>query len=171
MNRKAIISTIDSKICKYIYENLKGKNSYVEGLDEFIDAIDGLANQEYESLIINFNGSKKLEKVNDSSREEVIIKSGELVINVTKRIVVHGGRNILLTPKEFDILYFLAKNKGQIYSKRQIYHGVWNDNYSFDDSNIMAHIGKLRKKIEPYPQKPIFILTVWGVGYKFNEEV
>ena len=170
MNKRAMISTIDSKICKWIYENLKEENSYIEGVDEFIDAINGLANQEYESLIINFNGSKISEKSN-GLKEDVIIRSRGLVINVNKRTVSYEGRNIVLTPKEFDILYFLAKNKGQIHSKRQIYHGVWNENYSFDDSNIMAHIGKLRRKIEPHPEKPIFILTVWGVGYKFNEEL
>jgi DNA-binding response OmpR family regulator len=74
--------------------------------------------------------------------------------------------DIDLTAKEFDLLYFLAKNKGRVFTKKQIYRAVWEDEYAFDDNNIMVHIRRLRKKIEPDPENPIYILTVWGVGYK-----
>ena len=72
--------------------------------------------------------------------------------------------------KEFDLLVFLASNKGRIFTKKQIYTQVWEDEYAFDDSNIMSFISKLRKKIEPNPEHPFYVLTVRGVGYRFNKE-
>jgi len=69
------------------------------------------------------------------------------------------------------LLYFLALHKGRIFTKKQIYTHVWNDEYAFDDSNIMPFISKLRKKIEPDADDPVYIQTVWGVGYRFNQEV
>jgi DNA-binding response OmpR family regulator len=81
-------------------------------------------------------------------------------------------KNIVgLTGKEFDLLYFLASHKGQVFTKKQIYNQVWSNDYSFDDSNIMAYISKLRKKVERNADMPIYIQTVWGVGYRFNQEV
>lgn len=73
-----------------------------------------------------------------------------------------------LTAKEFDLLLFLARNRGKVFTKRQIYCAVWEDEYAFDDNNIMVHIRRLRKKIEPNPEQPTLIQTVWGVGYKFG---
>ena len=78
-------------------------------------------------------------------------------------------KKIVLTPKEFDILYFLAENRGEVFTKEQIYKAVWSRDYLLDDSNIMAFVRKLRKKIEPNPDDPTYILTIWGVGYKFSD--
>ena len=78
---------------------------------------------------------------------------------------------IALTPKEFDILCFLARNRGEVFTKEQIYQAVWENDYLLDDSNIMAFIRKLRKKIEPNPDSPEYILTIWGIGYKFNDQL
>ena len=77
----------------------------------------------------------------------------------------------MLTGKEFDLLYFLAAHKGQVFTKQQIYTRVWGADYCYDDGNIMAFISKLRKKVEPNPDRPAFILTVYGVGYRFSAEV
>ena len=66
---------------------------------------------------------------------------------------------------------FLAQNRGEVFTKEQIYKAVWSENYLLDDSNIMAFIRKLRKKIEPNPDEPKYILTIWGIGYKFNDRV
>lgn len=98
------------------------------------------------------------------------ITCGDLAIYPLSRRVVSGNREVSLTPKEFDILYFLARNRGQVFTKEQIYRAVWDGDYLMDDSNIMAFIRKLRKKIEPSPDAPEYILTIWGVGYKFADE-
>ncbi len=93
-----------------------------------------------------------------------------MVIDKQNRIVSVSGLPIELTSKEFDLLFFLASNKGCVFTKKQIYTQVWEEEYAFDDSNIMSFISKLRKKIEPDSEHPFYILPVRGVGYRFNKE-
>lgn len=97
-----------------------------------------------------------------------VLTFDNLSITPATREVLALGVPVELTAKEFDLLYFLAKNSGKVFTKKQIYRAVWKDEYAFDDNNIMVHIRRLRKKIEPNPEKPEFIRTVWGVGYKFD---
>ena len=94
----------------------------------------------------------------------------DMVIDKLNRTVTVKDIPVLLTGKEFDLLLFLASNKGRVFTKKQIYSQVWEEEYAFDDSNIMSFISKLRKKIEPDPDHPVYILTVRGVGYRFNKE-
>lgn len=88
-----------------------------------------------------------------------------MTIDKNNRVVTVNGTMLELTGKEFDLLFFLATNKGRVFTKKQIYTQVWDDEYAFDDSNIMSFISKLRKKIEPDPEQPFYIQTVRGVGY------
>ena len=94
----------------------------------------------------------------------------DMVIDKLNRTVTVKDIPVLLTGKEFDLLLFLASNKGRVFTQKQIYSQVWEEEYAFDDSNIMSFISKLRKKIEPDPDHPFYILTVRGVGYRFNKE-
>jgi two-component system alkaline phosphatase synthesis response regulator PhoP len=94
----------------------------------------------------------------------------DMVIDKLNRTVTVKDIPVSLTGKEFDLLLFLASNKGRVFTKKQIYSQVWEEEYAFDDSNIMSFISKLRKKIEPDPDHPFYILTVRGVGYRFNKE-
>ena len=94
----------------------------------------------------------------------------DMVIDKLNRTVTVKDIPVLLTGKEFDLLLFRASNKGRVFTKKQIYSQVWEEEYAFDDSNIMSFISKLRKKIEPDPDHPFYILTVRGVGYRFNKE-
>ena len=96
---------------------------------------------------------------------------GDLTIDTASHTVRVAGEDVALTPKEFDILYFLAQNRGTVFTKEQIYQAVWEEDYYTTDSNIMAFIRKLRKKIEPNPDAPEYILTIWGIGYKFNDDL
>jgi DNA-binding response OmpR family regulator len=100
-----------------------------------------------------------------------ILKFNNLIIDPALMRATYNDKDVNLSSKEFELLYFLALNKGQIFTKKQIYQNVWKEEYVYDDNNIMVHIRRLRKKIEPDPDKPIFILTVWGIGYKFNKEI
>ena len=93
-----------------------------------------------------------------------------MTIDKADRSVKVNDIPVELTSREFDLLAFLASNKGRIFTKKQIYTQVWENEYAFDDSNIMSFISKLRKKIEPDPDNPFYILTVRGVGYRFNKE-
>lgn len=106
-----------------------------------------------------------------NSRDSISILTFKgIVIDKEIRTVHVEDKLIDLTGKEFDLLVFLASNKGRVFTKKQIYTQVWNDDYSFDDNNIMSFISKLRKKIEPNSEQPFYILTVHGVGYRFNKE-
>ena len=94
----------------------------------------------------------------------------DMVIDKLNRTVTVKDIPVLLTGKEFDLLLCLASNKGRVLTKKQLYSQVWEEEYACDDSNIMSFISKLRKKIEPDPDHPFYILTVRGVGYRFNKE-
>lgn len=102
--------------------------------------------------------------------DEDCITLKDMVIDKLNHTVSVKDIPVPLTGKEFDLLLFLASNKGRVFTKKQIYSQVWEEEYTFDDSNIMSFISKLRKKIEPDPDHPFYILTVRGVGYRFNKE-
>lgn len=102
--------------------------------------------------------------------DEEIMRLKGMTIDQANRMVSVNGQTVEITSKEFDLLLFLASNKGRIFTKKQIYNQVWGEEYAFDDSNIMSFVSKLRKKIEPDPEHPFYILTVRGVGYRFNKE-
>lgn len=94
-----------------------------------------------------------------------------LVIDLDARSVATENGTCELPPKEFDVLLYCAKNQGRILTKQQIYEEVWGEPYVYDDSNIMAVISRLRKKLEAEPGNPKYIQTVKGIGYRFNKEV
>ena len=108
--------------------------------------------------------------LNPSTADTDYISLKDMVIDKLNRTVSVKDIPVSLTGKEFDLLLFLASNKGRVFTKKQIYSQVWEEEYAFDDSNIMSFISKLRKKIEPDPDHPFYILTVRGVGYRFNKE-
>lgn len=94
-----------------------------------------------------------------------------LKIDLENRSVTTINGTFELPPKEFDLLLFCAKNQGKILTKQKIYETVWGEPYVYDDSNIMAIISRLRKKIEENPGSPKYIQTIKGIGYRFNKEV
>lgn len=102
----------------------------------------------------------------DASGKTIVL--GRLSVDKSAREVRKDGLPLELTAKEFDLLLFFAQNPGKVFTKKQIYRAVWMDEYAFDDNNIMVHIRRLRKKIEDNPENPVYILTVWGVGYKLG---
>ena len=94
-----------------------------------------------------------------------------LEIDDINRSVRKQKQEIDLTFTEFEILYLLANNPGRVFSKEQIYDIVWKESYSGDYNIIMSHIRNIREKIEDNPSKPIYIQTIWGVGYRFNKNI
>ena len=104
------------------------------------------------------------------SAKKNLIFSG-LEIDITKRLVKKQQEEIILTFTEFEILLLLAQNAGIIFSKEQIYDNVLKEPYSGDYNIVMSHIRNIREKIEDNPSKPIYIQTVWGVGYRFNQKM
>lgn len=97
---------------------------------------------------------------------EDVIEIDELIINIATHEVKVGENKVRLTPREFDILELLSRNKGIVFSIEKIYERVWREEFLKSDNTVMVHIRKLREKIEEDPRKPKYVKTVWGVGYK-----
>lgn len=96
------------------------------------------------------------------------IQIGDLYIDPDNLTVRKRGENISLTAKEFDILRLLAGNPSRVYTKIQIYESVWDENFLKDENVINVTIRRLREKIEDNPSSPVYIKTVWGIGYKMG---
>ncbi len=102
----------------------------------------------------------------EKAKNEIHIKS--LTINQTARRVYLDNKEIAFTTKEFEILNFLASHPNIVFSKEHLYERIWGDDSYGDITTIAVHIKKIRDKIEKDPQKPRFIDTLWGSGYRFN---
>src|SRR6059036_564492 len=98
-----------------------------------------------------------------------ILDFGELVIDVEKRKVTLRGEPIDLTAKEFDLLLLFARNPGRVYTRAQLLDLVWGYGHDGYEHTVNSHINRLRSKIESDHANPEWILSVWGVGYKFRE--
>lgn len=99
-----------------------------------------------------------------------LIRMGELVIDITNRVVTVRDRSVTLTPIEFDLLAAMARCPGRPFTRSQLINQAYDVSYDGFDRAIDSHIKNLRRKIESDPSSPRFILTVYGVGYKFGEE-
>ena len=97
-----------------------------------------------------------------------IIEIDDLSINTTTHEVLVEGKEVRLTPLEFDILELLCRNRGQVFNIEKIYENVWKEEFLESENTVMVHIRKIREKIEENPRKPKYIKTVWGVGYKID---
>ena len=124
----------------------------------------------YQRMLQTASDSKSFEWCNIAQKTENL-RLGKLEIDLSGRSVIIDGTEIILTNREFDILHLLAKNPGRIFSKEQIYDIVWQEPYSGDYNIVMSHIHHIREKIEDDPGKPLYIQTVWGIGYRFNKNL
>ncbi len=108
------------------------------------------------------------EQSGDNTQEH--IEFGRLSIYPNKRLIELGDEQLELTSKEFDLLLLFASNPGRAYSRQELLDIVWGYQYSGYSHTVNSHINRLRSKIEDDPANPLFIKTVWGVGYRFTEE-
>ena len=100
-----------------------------------------------------------------------ILRFSGLVIDTDKRKVMLHENRVDLSPKEFDLITLLASNPGKSYSRKRLLNLVWGYDFEGYEHTVNSHINRLRGKIEEDISKPRFILTTWGVGYRFNEEL
>lgn len=103
-----------------------------------------------------------------AARSGIDVRIGPLVIDPAGRGVTIDGEAVALTAKEFDLLWFLVRHGGQVFTRTQLLDQVWDYTYFGDESTITVHMHRLRAKIEPDPERPRYLKTVWGVGYKFE---
>lgn len=103
------------------------------------------------------------------NKKENILEIDELIVNLETHEIFKDGKEIKLTPTEFDILVLLGENRGKVFSIENIYNSVWKQDFMQSDNTVMVHIRKVREKIEEDPRNPKYIKTVWGVGYKIDK--
>ena len=111
-----------------------------------------------------------LNKTSDDE-EAGTVSFGTLSVDPQKRKVIIDKKKIELTPKEFDLLYLFISNPGKSYSRENLLSLVWGYEFSGYEHTVNSHINRLRAKIESDPVKPEYILTTWGIGYRFNDEI
>ena len=104
-----------------------------------------------------------------SRGDETVIESGAMKIEIEKREVRVNGAIAYLTAKEFDLLHHFACHPGRVYTRLQLLDAIWGLGYEGYEHTVNSHINRLRAKIERDPAHPKYLLTVWGVGYKFAE--
>mgnify|MGYP002681587692 FL=1 len=135
-------------------------------------------------LLLSFDGDEEnliesVISILDAGREKFTFQEIKLkpelqhkgiVIDLERRKVIRNDEKVELTYTEFEILQLLAQNPGRVFSKEQIYDVVWKEPYSGDYNIVMSHISHIREKIEDDPSHPVYIQTVWGVGYKIDKQ-
>jgi two-component system response regulator ResD len=109
-----------------------------------------------------------LRRIDTSPDQEAPIELDDMTIDPSSRQVFIEGEEVQLTQREFDVLLFLARHPGQVFSRNQLMDAVWQYSFYTDTSTVTVHVRRLRAKIEPDPARPRHIQTVWGVGYRFQ---
>ena len=126
--------------------------------------------EDMNELMLFLKNKGNIEIMNNVPIDNVLIYD-ELEVDSKYRVVRTNGTEIELTNYEFGILHLLARNPGQVFTRGQIYTQVWSSPYYGADDSVSSLIRRIRKKIEPDPARPTYILTVWGVGYRFNKNL
>ncbi|MCG8388339.1 MAG: response regulator transcription factor, partial [Cytophagales bacterium] len=114
---------------------------------------------------------RRVDMLKDEEPPAQILKYGLLQIDQGKRKVMIKDKRIDLTPKEFDLLYLLASNPGKNYSRDKLLSLVWGYEFEGYEHTVNSHINRLRAKVEEDLSNPTYILTTWGVGYRFNDDL
>lgn len=166
MKKNTSFITVDSALVNWIRDKISIEQPSSKYTNELLQGLNELIQSEVSNLMLSMtnNSTSFIDNI------DIDIFAGDLSIHPKSRKVMRKDLEVSLTPKEFDILYFLAQNRGNVFTKEQIYQAVWEEDYLMADSNIMAFIRKLRKKIEPNPDEPEYIITIWGIGYKFKDQ-
>ena len=110
------------------------------------------------------------QQVGIQKEKKTLLNYGDLSIDLDKHKVSIGNQRIDLSPKEFELLSLLASNPGKSYERSKLLNLVWGYDFDGYEHTVNSHINRLRNKIEPNIHQPTYILTTWGVGYRFNEE-
>jgi len=166
--------------CMKIRENRNIPIIMLSAKNEDMDKIFGLTSGADDYLSKPFNPLELVARVKsqlrrikmsetppqEKAQQEIVI--GELSIHIPRHQVTLQGRDISLTPIEFDILELLATHRGQVFSVEKIYETIWKEPSLQSDKTVMVHIRNLRDKLKDNPRESKYIKTVWGVGYKID---
>lgn len=171
------------ELCKILRNETNVPIVMLTAKDDEIDKILGLRIGADDYITKPFSMNEFVARINAHLRRHLVLSSGinahgdstlnfgDLKIDLKSYTVYRGAKEIQLTAKEFELLKFFANHPNQVFTKAQIFKNVWDDTFIEDDNTVMVYIRRLRKKIEENPQKPRFVQTVWGIGYKFIGEL
>jgi DNA-binding response OmpR family regulator len=110
---------------------------------------------------------RRVEAMGTDHDTAIVIEAGSLRIDTARRDVRVAGEAVDLTAKEFDLLRYFASHPGRVFTRAQLLNEVWGYAHEGYEHTVNTHINRLRRKIEPEPSDPRYVLTVWGVGYRF----
>jgi DNA-binding response OmpR family regulator len=170
------------EVCRRLRNDTNVPIIMLTAKDDETDKVLGLRIGADDYMTKPFGMNELMARVNAHLRRYLVLSGGSNLTNKNilefnnlkidlKSYMVYRGKELLnLTAKEFELLKFFASHPKQVFTKAQIFKYVWGDEYIEDDNTVMVHIRRLRKKIEVNPEKPQFIQTVWGIGYKFVGE-
>lgn len=167
------------EMCKRIRANRNIPIIILSAKSADVDKILGLSVGADDYMIKPFNPMELLARVKSQLRRYLELNPGtqvdqdrievqDVVIDTKKHQVTVDGRNVVLTPIEFNILQLLASHPGRVFSTDEIYETVWNEKLYEANNTVMVHMRRLREKVEKNPRSPQLIKTVWGVGYKIE---
>jgi DNA-binding response OmpR family regulator len=165
------------EVCRTIRKESQVPIIMLTARDEVTDKIIGLETGADDYVTKPFDTKELISRIRaifrrtgEKTETRAIINIGELVIDTEKRHVSWKNLKFELTPIEFDLLTVMAQNQGRVFSRMQLLDKVQGDAYEGYERTIDSHIKNLRKKIETDPEKPQYIITVHGVGYKVEEQ-
>lgn len=172
------------EICRRIRQEQNVPIILITARTEDVDMIRGLGLGADDYIVKPFNPTEMVARVQahiriherllgdvkkeEAEKDEIICR--DMVIEVPYRRVTVRGREVNLKNREYELLHFLASHPGMVFSKDTLFERLWGMNALGDTATVMVHIGRIREKIEKNPQKPEYILTVWGAGYKFTDQ-
>ncbi len=164
------------EVCRIIRKEMDVPIIMLTARDDEIDKVTGLDLGADDYMTKPFSMRELMARVRALLRRtdikntapETPVKLGDLEIDILHHLITRTGANLPLSPKEFDLLVFLTSNKGLVFSRDQLLEKVWGYEYSGDTRTVDVHIRWLREKIEENPEAPKRLITVRGVGYKFE---
>ncbi len=114
---------------------------------------------------------RRTDMIHEDKKDTSTISAEGLFIDIDKRKVLLKDKKVELSPKEFELLTLMASNPGRNYTRTELLNMIWGYNFEGYEHTVNSHINRLRAKIESDMARPNYILTTWGVGYKFNEDI
>jgi two-component system KDP operon response regulator KdpE len=148
----------------------------VSGRSESWDKVEALDAGADDYVTKPFSADELLARIRALSRrtsaaaEEPVVSFGEVTVDLGARVVTRGGTSVRLTPTEWRLLEVLLRNRGRLVTRETLLTEVWGPQYTTDTGYLRLYLAQLRKKLEPEPSKPRYLLTEPGMGYRFSAE-
>ena len=165
------------EVCRILRKDLEMPVFMISAKTEEIDRVVGLEIGADDYITKPFSMRELVVRVRNSLRRAAlspevddleILKFGELEIHLTSHMAIVSGEEVSMKPKEFDLLYLLASNKGRAFTRDQILQRLWDRGYIGDVRTVDVHVRWIREKIEVNPSRPEKLVTIRGVGYRFD---